>query len=235
MSKIYNIRPAFSRRTLISISAACSTIFLLSACSSSDRQESNFDRNLVNPEEVSRFINDYFHKSYESGVEIFNNSEKVDQSIYDIIGKDKYDELRTSRDPYLTMKELSEDKKKEVIKKLSEFDSSSDLYDVRELNIDENLYLRTSVISLNNTLPSDWGKKDWSITASSDTITFEGSKASVPYSKLTYVYDGESQDVSVLPGGARSLFMSLDGKKWKIDGKKFVDQLLKLGMGSVGI
>lgn len=223
-----------SRRTFFAALTAIPAFTLLSSCSNSSDDSGNVDRSKINPSEVSRFINDFYHASFESSMKNFENGKDLDKSLLSIVGAEKYYELTQAKDPYFALSNLPQDDKDKISKSIEEFNTTSNLYKTDTLNSDQKLYLNISVISLNNTLPSSWRDSDWTITASPEKIKFNDLEAQVNYVDLDYVFEGRDQKVKTLPGAARTLFMIFDDNRWKINGKKHMDQLLKLGVGISG-
>lgn len=225
-----------SRRDTLSFSGALIASVILASCSNDDedKKEGEIDRSKLNPSEVSRFINNFYHESFESSLNNFKNGRDLDKALIETVGAEKYFELTQASDPYFALSELPQEEKDKISEEIENFNTTSHLYKTDDLNSDQKLYLNISVISLNNTLPSAWSNAKWSITAKPEAISFDGAEAEIGYKDLEYVYDGRNQEVTVLPGGAETLHLILDGSEWKINGAKHIDQLLKLGVGMSG-
>lgn len=180
---------------------------------------------------VSQFINTYYNTLIARSSEAYDNSDDVEKAIRDTTGDATYEAFASTSDPFTSFDELDDDKAKELADKIQALNPSAELFDYSQMADRDRLVLNLLNIA-SSVMLSPISDTTVQITVPEEQIEMKSSTASISYTSMKLIVDGEEQQMSDMLG-SQTLDMIYVNDVWKIDGLKTYQNIYANAQASV--
>ena len=180
---------------------------------------------------VSQFINTYYNTLITRSSEAYDNSDDVEKVIRDVSGDSTYEAFATTSDPFTSFDELDAEQAKQLADEVQALNPSAELFDYSQMEDKDRLVLNLLNIA-SSVMLSPISDTTVQITVPEEQVKLKNNSASISYTSMKLVVDGEEQQMSDMLG-SQTLDMIYVNDAWKIDGLKTYQNIYANAQASV--